>query len=151
MIRRPPRSTLFPYTTLFRSLNERLGALGTITTPTVLVPRTFAQNNARNGGTVQSVAVTDPNIRLPINHEYTVGIQREIGFQTAFEIRYVGAFSNNVTRYTDVNPPELISNGFLADFFRARSNQALTGQINCSRSEERRVGKECRSRWSPYH
>ena len=23
--------------------------------------------------------------------------------------------------------------------------------IQCSRSEERRVGKECRSRWSPYH
>ena len=23
--------------------------------------------------------------------------------------------------------------------------------IDCSRSEERRVGKECRSRWSPYH
>ena len=22
---------------------------------------------------------------------------------------------------------------------------------SCSRSEERRVGKECRSRWSPYH
>src|SRR5687767_5493368 len=22
---------------------------------------------------------------------------------------------------------------------------------NCNRSEERRVGKECRSRWSPYH
>ena len=22
---------------------------------------------------------------------------------------------------------------------------------NASRSEERRVGKECRSRWSPYH
>src|SRR5258708_30749641 len=25
MIRRPPRSTLFPYTTLFRSVEERLG------------------------------------------------------------------------------------------------------------------------------
>ena len=25
------------------------------------------------------------------------------------------------------------------------------GQVNISRSEERRVGKECRSRWSPYH
>ena len=24
-------------------------------------------------------------------------------------------------------------------------------KVNCSRSEERRVGKECRSRWSPYH
>ena len=23
--------------------------------------------------------------------------------------------------------------------------------VNPSRSEERRVGKECRSRWSPYH
>ena len=23
--------------------------------------------------------------------------------------------------------------------------------VNCKRSEERRVGKECRSRWSPYH
>src|SRR5258707_5705713 len=23
--------------------------------------------------------------------------------------------------------------------------------LSCSRSEERRVGKECRSRWSPYH
>ena len=25
------------------------------------------------------------------------------------------------------------------------------GLINTERSEERRVGKECRSRWSPYH
>ena len=26
-----------------------------------------------------------------------------------------------------------------------------TLRVPCSRSEERRVGKECRSRWSPYH
>ena len=25
------------------------------------------------------------------------------------------------------------------------------GQVITRRSEERRVGKECRSRWSPYH
>ena len=24
-------------------------------------------------------------------------------------------------------------------------------QVDAERSEERRVGKECRSRWSPYH
>ena len=30
------------------------------------------------------------------------------------------------------------------------SMQALTAQM-LQRSEERRVGKECRSRWSPYH
>ena len=28
----------------------------------------------------------------------------------------------------------------------------LLGMTSCgTRSEERRVGKECRSRWSPYH
>ena len=27
----------------------------------------------------------------------------------------------------------------------------LTGSEHEKRSEERRVGKECRSRWSPYH
>ena len=29
--------------------------------------------------------------------------------------------------------------------------QLLGGLLNHNRSEERRVGKECRSRWSPYH
>ena len=28
---------------------------------------------------------------------------------------------------------------------------AYARYISCTRSEERRVGKECRSRWSPYH
>ena len=30
-------------------------------------------------------------------------------------------------------------------------NWKIYDECNCSRSEERRVGKECRSRWSPYH
>ena len=29
--------------------------------------------------------------------------------------------------------------------------ELLDARIPLSRSEERRVGKECRSRWSPYH
>ena len=29
--------------------------------------------------------------------------------------------------------------------------QVAAEEINANRSEERRVGKECRSRWSPYH
>ena len=31
------------------------------------------------------------------------------------------------------------------------SRFALLGTLATGRSEERRVGKECRSRWSPYH
>ena len=30
-------------------------------------------------------------------------------------------------------------------------NNPVTVQVLGIRSEERRVGKECRSRWSPYH
>ena len=29
--------------------------------------------------------------------------------------------------------------------------KTILDYINIFRSEERRVGKECRSRWSPYH
>src|SRR5690606_40110323 len=32
-----------------------------------------------------------------------------------------------------------------------QESTGLSMQISCSRSEERRVGKECRSRWSPDH
>src|SRR5256885_8495967 len=41
--------------------------------------------------------------------------------------------------------------------FAGNSNRALASKIaetlgtSLGRSEERRVGKECRSRWSPYH
>src|SRR5256885_11042469 len=33
----------------------------------------------------------------------------------------------------------------------AGCNRALSPAAKSGRSEERRVGKECRSRWSPYH
>src|SRR5256884_876625 len=36
------------------------------------------------------------------------------------------------------------------DVSRSRSRSELREQLE-NRSEERRVGKECRSRWSPYH
>jgi len=31
------------------------------------------------------------------------------------------------------------------------AREAATAFLYLERSEERRVGKECRSRWSPYH
>ena len=38
-----------------------------------------------------------------------------------------------------------------AEAERTRAREALRGHAAQLRSEERRVGKECRSRWSPYH
>src|SRR5260370_20987335 len=52
MIRRPPRSTLFPYTTLFRSQIERTG-LGTV------MPLNTVDVKARVDGYLQRIAFTD--------------------------------------------------------------------------------------------
>src|SRR2546428_11406810 len=46
MIRRPPRSTLFPYTTLFRSINNQY--------------LTFENTGGFEGGVFQNVAIFDP-------------------------------------------------------------------------------------------
>ena len=32
-----------------------------------------------------------------------------------------------------------------------KANSKIRADLGLDRSEERRVGKECRSRWSPYH
>src|SRR5260370_36668220 len=44
-------------------------------------------------------------------------------------------------------PPELVAD--CGDFHRLWRSRRVLDRVN--RSEERRVGKECRSRWSPYH
>src|SRR3712207_7666027 len=47
MIRRPPRSTLFPYTTLFRSLGATLHHLATNSDPRLETPFTFQERPIR--------------------------------------------------------------------------------------------------------
>ena len=37
------------------------------------------------------------------------------------------------------------------DIYEPYAIQIYEGKLEGVRSEERRVGKECRSRWSPYH
>src|ERR1017187_5539443 len=51
----------------------------------------------------------------------------------------LGKSEMDVKRYTPLAATEAIS------------QQELDDAIQANRSEERRVGKECRSRWSPYH
>src|SRR2546422_2999092 len=50
MIRRPPRSTLFPYTTLFRSLAKREIALVWMQPPQHRVPIGIVRGNVRGDG-----------------------------------------------------------------------------------------------------
>src|SRR2546427_3249409 len=58
MIRRPPRSTLFPYTTLFRSHVGGLGLLG-LSLPALLQQRSLAAESGinRSGGKAKACIV----------------------------------------------------------------------------------------------
>src|SRR2546426_6301278 len=64
-------------------------------------------------------------------------------------------FYRDVNRNSAVNPGEAIAGArvSLTDDRGARIVFTTngTGEFRIPRSEERRVGKECRSRWSPYH
>jgi hypothetical protein len=113
------------------SLNDRLGGtLTAIPTPVFSASRTYAQNNAIAGlfGTVFAV---DPDIQMPRVTEYSLGYQRELGWDMGIEIRYVGNRSTNLLRGLDFNQVDIFTNGFAADFNRARANFLLTGNANC--------------------
>src|SRR3712207_266907 len=68
---------------------------------------------------------------------------------------FVGALRNARRKGLDLDAQARYANDALTD--NASVGQFVTGQLvrvdltAGTRSEERRVGKECRSRWSPYH
>src|SRR2546430_16618156 len=108
MIRRPPRSTLFPYTTLFRSPTGayHTGSLGGF-------------NVGWQGMALVGFKLSGSPVGLRL--DVTYGTNRA---NDQFKAIYQGSTG----RPTDE-----------------------TSKLLGARSEERRVGKECRSRWSPYH
>src|SRR3712207_9458987 len=112
MIRRPPRSTLFPYTTLFRSLTH-LPALSGAEVADALEP-------------------------------YILSGMKRIAERRQRRQHYLDTIGEGEKPYLYV----IVATGNIyEDVIQA---QAAARQ-GADRSEERRVGKECRSRWSPYH
>src|SRR5256885_15992921 len=127
MIRRPPRSTLFPYTTLFRS-RETVGddRFSGIDLECRSQFRGSLVQMARQGSTFGSLDVSANQL----------GAQR---YTSSDDIGILGG----VTRGLLVG-----RQGFL----EASGGFGFVAPLgSLLRSEERRVGKECRSRWSPYH
>src|SRR3712207_9102498 len=100
MIRRPPRSTLFPYTTLFRSI--------------ILA------------------------ILLLFGYKKLPDASRSLGRSLRIFKGEMKGLKDDDVRTKD-----------------AAKTSPVRGEVlppaTAARSEERRVGKECRSRWSPYH
>src|SRR3712207_9066606 len=110
MIRRPPRSTLFPYTTLFRS------------------ELSWLEFNAR----VLELAEDES---LPL-------LER---------VKFLAIFAGNLDEFYMVRIAGLKRRQSTGLTVRSPDGLTIREQLARVRSEERRVGKECRSRWSPYH
>src|SRR3712207_9298424 len=103
MIRRPPRSTLFPYTTLFRSVQDREVASKQIEKGLLIVHT--------GPGKGKSTAAFGLILRA-LGRGFRVGVVQ-----------------------------------FIKGAWETGERSALE-RFGGERSEERRVGKECRSRWS---
>jgi hypothetical protein len=93
-----------------------------IPVPAFLTERTLADQMALSvTGVLWGI---DPELQSPHAHQVSIGIQREIGWSTAVEARYVGTFGRGIWRGRDYNQLQ-ISPEFLADFNRARQNGYL--------------------------
>src|SRR3712207_9423835 len=111
MIRRPPRYTLFPYTTLFRS-PTRAGA------------------------------------QLEADKWFAKELMRQQSIPTAEARSFTDA--DAATEYVKMRGgPCVVKAAGLAKGKGVTVCYRVSDALD--RSEERRVGKECRSRWSPYH
>src|SRR2546430_4226551 len=75
----------------------------------------------------------------------TNGINLALNPNLAMELRDAG-LSNLYMSFDGVSPKTNPKNHWEAPYTIESCRKA-----NLGRSEERRVGKECRSRWSPYH
>lgn len=113
------------------------GRIDTNPVPTVdepslpVIPFSYLVNNGPGiGNHFGTVFGIDPNIEVPRVKQYSFGWQREIGWDTAFEIRYVGTQSNNLARGVDFGQIDVVNNGFLTDFLRAQNNLRLSIAAN---------------------
>ena len=130
MIRLPPRSTLFPYTTLFRSVYFRINNLAVTGTVNGVVEQFFAvrgyditqgisfdQTSIENSA--QDAVIDENTVKRLFANEDPIGKILMVG---QLPVKIIGVATKQ-------------QQGF-------GSNESL-------RSEECRVGKECRSRRSP--
>ena len=99
------------------------GPLLEIDTPEFKVPRNVSENQALDP--LAALFTIDPRLRTPYVQQWNFGIQHDLGWDTVFEVRYVGNKGTKLLRAFDFNQVVLRENGFLDDFLRARSNGFL--------------------------
>jgi hypothetical protein len=100
----------------------------TFTAPPFKVPRTMQDQMDDGFGafgvpdTPATLFTIDPELKTPYVQQWNLSLQREIGWDTAVEVRYMGHHSVHLYRALDYNQVNINAAGFLDDFLRARSN-----------------------------
>ncbi len=92
--------------------------------PDYAVPRRASDNQALDPAS--AVFAIDPNLRAPYVQQWHFGLQRDIGWDTVVEARYVGNKGTKLVRAFDYNQVVVRENGFLDDVIRARNNGLLS-------------------------
>src|SRR3712207_4523779 len=191
MIRRPPRSTLFPYTTLFRSSLAKVQSITEVQaketadkktdstqTDVCFEHVTFSYPNKEDNalkdvclqfpkgshtaivGESGSGKTTLASLMMGFWQPQTGTIQlggenitelseRNIADYFSMVQQEVFLFNTTIRDNIRIGRPTATQKEVETAAQRARIHDFIMGLPN--RSEERRVGKECRSRWSPYH
>ena len=93
--------------------------------PNYQVPTTDAANFGINNN--NGLWTFDPNLRVPYVQQWSFGIEREIGNNTAIEVRYVANHAIKVYRGFDFNEVNIFENGFLNEFLNAQRNLTANG------------------------
>jgi hypothetical protein len=69
-----------------------------------------------------SVNMFDADLQMSYTQSYTVGWQRKLGRDTAFELRYVGSRHRGDWETVNINEININNNGFLSEFRKAQAN-----------------------------
>src|SRR5256886_13566739 len=168
MIRRPPRSTLFPYTTLFRSLmrwHELLEEFGELSASLGSMARAQALGLLRELAARSAFrpADADPTVTLSsaladpvVEYDgiWVAGLHAEVFPQPVQPDPFLPLPAQVAAGIPAASAAGRLAQAraLLAGWRRGADELVLSAPLySQDRSEERRVGKECRSRWSPYH
>src|SRR3712207_6763677 len=176
MIRRPPRSTLFPYTTLFRSVFDLGGGTFDVSVLEIgdgvfEVKATAGDNHL--GGDNFDKAIVD-YLAAEFKRDQAIDLTADkMALQRLYEAAEKAKIELSSAQETQINLPFITADASGPKHLDLRLTRAKLNELSApliervvgpvrqamddakdkvvKRSEERRVGKECRSRWSPYH
>ena len=90
-------------------------------------------------------------VAILISDKIEFKIKNATGDKEGHYIMIKGSIQEEDTKIINIYAPNIGITQYIRQLLTAIKEEINSNKIIVGRSEERRVGKECRSRWSPYH